>query len=165
MLKNLNIQALAQEGATLTGTTPLQDLERLSHELQDVLADSSVNWRLHWELRAGVSGGQDVWLNLQAQAVLPLKCQRCMGTLHEPVDIDYWFRFVQTEAQALEQEESCEEDLLVVEPKFDAQALLEDELIMAQPLVALHDACPAPVLLTQESEIPHPFAVLAKLKK
>jgi uncharacterized protein len=58
-------------------------------------------------------------------------------------------------------------------PQFDLLAVLEDELLMALPLVPMHDECPvAPVLQAGEddladeaSEKPNPFALLSQLKK
>lgn len=162
-MKNLNIQHLAQEGAVQSGTTLLQNLERLVPDLQGLEPDSAVKWRFSWQLRPAAAGGDDVWLNLQAQAALPFKCQRCMGPLQTPIDFDYWFRFVATEEIAQAQDEESEEDLLVFESHFDAMQLLEDELIMAQPLVPMHDECPVTPVFTA-GEVVNPFSVLAGLK-
>jgi len=60
-----------------------------------------------------------------------------------------------------------------MEPHFDLLAVLEDELLMALPLVPMHETCPqASPLVAGESdkevgliEKPNPFAVLAQLKK
>ncbi|MGA8785898.1 MAG: YceD family protein, partial [Polaromonas sp.] len=100
-------------------------------------------------------------------------CQRCMGTVAVPLEVDQWYRFVASEDIAMAQDDESEEDLLVMEPQFDLLAVLEDELLMALPLVPMHEECPvAPVLKTGEdaltaeaAEKPNPFAVLAQLKK
>ena len=127
---------------------------------------------------------EDVWLHLTANALVPLTCQRCMGTVAMPLEIDQWFRFVATEAIAMEQDDASEEDLLVMEPQFDLLAVLEDELLMALPLVPMHGQCPvAPVMNAGEKALAdetggdsenhekrqtgvktNPFAVLALLK-
>ena len=77
-----------------------------------------------------------------------------------------------TEAEAEAQDDDAEEDLLVLEPQFDLLALLEDELLMAFPLVPMHEQCPSPpsfqageAELPPEDAKPHPFAALAQLKK
>jgi uncharacterized protein len=59
-----------------------------------------------------------------------------------------------------------------MEPQFDLLAVLEDELLMALPLVPMHEQCPvAPKLSSgdegmegSEAGKPNPFAVLAQLK-
>lgn len=179
----LNMQAFAQQGASLAETTPLSDLQRIAHEAVLPEPDLSVQWQAAGEMRgasrpsgvAGVVGSADeVWLHLQAKTTIPLTCQRCMAAVHTELDVDRWFRFVASEEIAMAEDDESEEDLLVMEPQFDLLAVLEDELLMALPLVPMHATCPqAPVLSTGEKEIsetaevaekPNPFAVLAQLK-
>jgi uncharacterized protein len=122
--------------------------------------------------RAGVE--DDVWLHLAADARVPLTCQRCMGVVETPVEVDQWYRFVASEDIAMAEDDQSEEDLLVMEPQFDLLAVLEDELLMALPLVPMHEQCPvAPKLQAGETDVagepdsgkkPNPFAVLAQLK-
>ena len=173
------MQAFAQEGMPLVETTLLQNMKRLAQEAQALQPDSTVNWEARGELRPGSGAEDDVWLHLMAKTSVPLTCQRCMGTVAMPLEVDQWYRFVATEDIAMAQDDESEEDLLVMEPHFDLLAVLEDELLMALPLVPMHDECPvAPVLQVGEdaltakageniekSEKPNPFAVLAQLKK
>ena len=42
------------------------------------------------------------------------------------------------------EDDQAEEDLLVATPSFDALTLIEDELILALPLVPRHDDCLPP---------------------
>lgn len=169
----LNIQALAQEGTPLIEITPLQDLARLAEEAQQLAPDAAVSWQALAELRPGSGAEPDVWLHLQAKTSVPLVCQRCMGVVATPLEVDQWYRFVATEDIAMEQDDESEEDLLVMAPQFDLLAVLEDELLMALPLVPMHDECPvAPLMQAGEDELadsgdekPNPFAALAQLKK
>lgn len=169
------MQAFAQEGLPLVETTLLQNMERLVTETIGLQPDSTVNWKAGSELRTGSGEQEDIWLHLQANTVVPLTCQRCMGAVQTPIALDQWYRFVATEEIAMAEDDESEEDLLVMEPQFDLLAVLEDELLMALPLVPMHEQCPvAPVLsagsieLPEEvgggSEKPNPFAVLAQLK-
>ena len=177
----LNMQAFANEGVPIAETTPLQNMERLSQEAQAPGPDSTVSWKASAELRPGVQAEEDVWLHLTASASVPLTCQRCMGTVDMPLEVDQWYRFVATEAIAMAEDDESEEDLLVMESQFDLLAVLEDELLMALPLVPMHGECPvAPVMQVGEEalvsvtskdgddrrlgEKPNPFAALAQLK-
>ena len=62
--------------------------------------------------------------------------------------------------------------MLALAPDFDLRALIEDELLMALPLVPRHDECPDAVQLSVQSadfdaaqeEKTNPFAALAALK-
>lgn len=169
----LNMQTFAQEGTPLAETTLLQNMERLAQETQGLQPDSTVKWQACAELRAGSGPEADVWLHLEAAATVPLTCQRCMGVVITPVNVDQWYRFVATEQIAMAEDDESEEDLLVMEPQFDLLAVLEDELLMALPLVPMHEVCPVTpqlsagdsVEITVAPEKPNPFAVLAQLKK
>jgi uncharacterized protein len=167
------MQAFAAEGMPLVEATLLQNMERLAQETQALQPDLVVNWQANAELRAGSGAEADIWLHLQATVTLPLTCQRCMGSVDTPIAVDQWYRFVATEEIAMAEDDESEEDLLVMAPQFDLLAVLEDELLMALPLVPMHDHCPlAPVLAVGDLELanapaekPNPFAVLAQLKK
>jgi len=169
------MKAFAQEGVALVETTPLQNLERLAEETQRLQADAAVQWQASGELRPRTGADDEVWLHLQAKATVPLTCQRCMGVVETPVEVDQRYRFVASEDIAMAEDDQVEEDLLVMEPQFNLLAVLEDELLMALPLVPMHEECPvAPKLQAGEmgepgigaetAGKPNPFAVLAQLK-
>lgn len=169
----LNMQAFAQDGAPLVETTLLQNMERLAQEAHGLQPDSAVQWQARGELRGREGAEPEVWLHLQAKTTIGLTCQRCMGAVATPLEMDQWYRFVASEDIAMAEDDQAEEDLLVMEPQFDLLALLEDELLMALPLVPMHEQCPvAPRLSVGEDAIPevaaekpNPFAVLAQLKQ
>ena len=167
------MQAFAEAGAPLIETIPLQYLERLAHESVGLQPDLIVNWQAVAELRAGSTGQMDIWLHLTADTCLPLTCQRCMGAAQTLLQVDQWYRFVATEDIAMAEDDASEEDLLVLTPQFDMLAVLEDELLMALPLVPMHDECPElPAFSAGVIDVPsdmegkpNPFAALAQLKK
>ena len=160
----LNLPAVAPQGLSLAGQTEVGELGRLLEELE-VCPAPPIAWQaqLQWRQAAGASA--QLWLHLQAQAQLPLGCQRCLAPVLETVQIDRWFRFVESEEVALAEDDDCEEDLLVMQSQFDLLNLLEDELLLDLPLVPMHETCPdsSPVL-DRPSKKPNPFAVLAGLK-
>lgn len=89
----------------------------------------------------------------------------------EAVAIDRWLRFVEDESQAAELDVDSDDDVLALPRHLDARELIEDELLLALPIVPKHDACPEPLPLeAPEEEIvkddrPNPFAALAALKR
>lgn len=168
----LNIAAFAAEGEPLAGLTPLQNMERLAQESFGLQPDLAIKWQAKAELRPGMGADGDIWLHLTASTLIPLNCQRCMTPVDSLIEVDQWYRFVATEEIAMAEDDEAEEDLLVLEPQFDLLAVLEDELIMALPVVPMHEACPvAPQMQSGEleaaesAEKPNPFALLAQLKK
>jgi len=175
--RRLDMRAFAQATASLQGEEPLSAFPRVHGEaaLNDGSAPELVRWHAAGEMRAAATGGTpDVWLHLQADARVPLICQRCLAPVDTPLTVDRWFRFVADEAAAEAQDDDCEEDLLALEPKPNLHDVLEDELQMELRLVPMHDLCPEPIPLgaagpaaASEEAAPrkNPFAELAKLKK
>ena len=96
-----------------------------------------------------------------------------MRTVPTPLEVDQWYRFVATEDIAMAEDDASEEDLLVMAPQFDLLAVLEDELLMALPLVPMHGECPFPPVMQAGEEAlaapandkPNPFAMLEQLRK
>ncbi len=169
--KSLDVRAFTQAGAVMIQDTPLADFDRLVGESLD--GDwGHVRWRIQGEVRPAFGDGKPThWLHVTAQAALGLTCQRCLTCVASPLLVDRLFRFVATETQAAAEDDGCEEDVLAWEPRPNVLLLIEDELLMAMPLVPMHDSCPTPIPLAQHDEPdvaderPHPFAALAQLKQ
>lgn len=173
--RGLDVAALCREGLALQGQAPLADMARLADSLSAVPADeASVPWQVQGQERAVTGGAPEWWLHLRAQAPVPLQCQRCLQTLAQPLEVDRWFRFARSEAEAERLDEELEDDVLVLPARLDLPELLEDELILALPLVPRHTGeCPEPLPVPAadpaeagepEEAAPHPFAALAALR-
>ena len=171
----LDARAFAEAQGHLQIETPLSHLPRLRDEADaGVLSLGDVVWEAVAEMRPSASGGTpSPWLHLTAHASLPLTCQRCLGPVDTPLDVDRWFRFVADEVTAEAQDDDADEDLLALEPRPSLFEVLEDELLMALPLVPLHASCPVDVVFkagdpgVADDEAPpkNPFAALERLKK
>jgi uncharacterized protein len=176
--KALDVQAFASENGVLDGVDGLEHYPRLTSdqfkpdEASQLSAQIKVHWHAEGELRTVSVAAHQVWLHLGAQVALPMTCQRCLKTVALPVEAKQSFRFVSSEQQAESEDDDAEEDLLVLTKHFDLHALVEDELLLAIPMVPMHDVCPEPQVFAaqdpdfelQEAAAPHPFAVLASLK-
>ena len=168
----LDVAAFAQAKASLSAHDSIQKYERLAQELRAPEADLTIDWQADGEQRSAVDGSRRPALHLRAQATLPLTCQRCMGEVTEAVEVDRHFLFVPDEATAAALDEASDDDVLALAPDFDLRALIEDELLMALPLVPRHEQCPDAVQLSVQSadfdaaqeEKTNPFAALAALK-
>jgi uncharacterized protein len=171
--QHLNVESFAKAAGRNVGDERLARFGRLLEETQGVGAESPVSYSARGEVLHEGDAAEEVWLHLAAQAVLPLTCQRCLGPVELAVSFDRSFRFVATEEIAAALDEECEEDVLVTEKDFNLLSLIEDELLMALPVVAKHEVCPIPVQLhvadadfvDEPVEKPNPFAVLQQLKK
>ncbi|CAK0740334.1 23S rRNA accumulation protein YceD [Gammaproteobacteria bacterium] len=151
----------------ISGSYPLAALERLAPLLHQ--AEGEVAFRLHFskdrEGRRLVTG--------QVAARLVLVCQRCLAPTWFPVEREVLLGIVANLAAA--DQLPAELDPLVVADTLSIREMVEDELILELPVVAMHeiDQCPAREVLEQyvpgEEEgsnglaRPNPFAVLKSL--
>jgi uncharacterized protein len=167
--RRLDVRAFADAGAATEGTLPQHELARLAASVLATDGASPVAWRATGEQRPVAGGPPEIWLHLHAQTQAVLQCQRCLQPMAEPVEVDRRFRFVASEAEAERLDEELDDDVLVLSRHFDLVALLEDELILALPLVPRHDTCPEPLPLpaddTEDAPAENPFAALAHLRR
>lgn len=170
--QHLDVAAFARDAALLEGQVALSSMTRLwDEQVAGSLQPGAVAWRLQGRLAPQAGGADQIWLDLQASVALPMQCQRCLTPVLETVQAERAFRFVADEATAAALDDEAEEDILVISRDLDALALIEDELILSLPLVALHEVCPLPVPMSsvdpdfqEAAERPNPFGVLAGLK-
>ena len=170
--RRLDLKAFALSGSEMMEHDSLSKYERLMQETKALGADFAVEWVARGALRPGANGQDQVWLHLTVGASVPLTCQRCLGPVDVALSIDRDFRFVGDEKTAETEDDESEEDVLVLSRDFDLQSLIEDELLMALPLVPRHETCPKTVKLEAvdpdfEAVAPekaNPFAILAKLQ-
>lgn len=157
------------DGLALSGEWPLAALDRLAEGEVPGPAGVSATWAAHFESRPVAGAAPEWWLHLQAAVQVRRECQRCLQAVSLPLTVDRRLRFVGDEATAAALDADSEDDVLVASRQFDLQALVEDELLLAMPLVPMHDTCPQPLPAASAEvadEAPaHPFAALAALKR
>lgn len=166
----LDVMALCKAAGTLQGQWPLAAMARLGESLCGA-SDGTATWQARGWLAPVLGGEAEVWLELQGSAEVPLECQRCLQPMSERLAVQRRFRFVRTEDEAARLDEESEDDVLALPARLDLQALLEDELILALPIVPRHGTCPLPLPLPtaepleEEAPAPNPFAALAALRR
>ena len=177
----LAVASFAAEEGELAGEWPMADLPRLAASLAqpaEVDADvPPVRWRAAGGHLRLPGAGRQPMLHLEADASVTLECQRCLEPLHERLRVDRRFVFVEGEETAAALDLDSEEDVLALERSMDLRRLVEDELLLALPLIPRHAACPQTAVsahpgsagpLPGTSTLPageHPFASLAALKR
>lgn len=151
--------SFAREGAAAAGVVPVAALPRLLDGL--VSSDGHLSCR--------IVGNRDAegksWLTLVISGTLDLLCQRCLKVLVLPVDIQSRLLLV-PQGQSWPDEELTEDafDAIAADKEMALLSLIEDEVLLALPIVPRHDTCESasPAIEMQD---PSPFAVLAQLKK
>lgn len=164
----LDLVACAADAVELSGQWPGSALARLARDqaAPDDAPPPPVHWRASAEQRAVAGGEHQLWLHLTVRTTVWLTCQRCLQPYEHAIDIDRQMRFVADEASAEALDAESEDDVLALPRWLDLRQLVEDELLLALPLVPRHATCPQP--LTAAAAPPpdtaHPFAVLQALK-
>ena len=169
----LHIAAFTQTGGSYSGTEPLLRFGRLIEEAEGLGDAEAVRFSLQGSLKSDPAGLDEPWIHLSASTRLLQVCQRCLGKVAVSLEFERDFRFVASEALAEVEDEESEEDVLVISNAFNLLELIEDELLMAMPLVPKHEICPTPVKLkvtdpgfvSEPSNKLNPFAALQVLKK
>lgn len=172
--RRCDVAALARVGGSLQGVATRDDLPRLAASLEspaDGAAASPYTWQARGESRAVPGGPAQTWLHVHAGGTARLVCQRCLQPMDVPLVAERSFLFVADEATAARLDEEIEDDVLVLPRHLDLVELVEDELILALPLVPRHGECDEPLPVpaddpgAADADEPHPFAALAALKK
>jgi uncharacterized protein len=171
----LDMAAFAQAEGWLEGDWPLARMPRLLQDALPLSTDSPAQ-QVRWSARGArrpVSGGEaETRLHLQAHTALELTCQRCLQPMTVQLQVQPTLRFVRGEDRAEALDEDSDEDVLALTPSLDLLSLVEDELILALPLVPRHDACKQPLAPANPgadgdgtATDAHPFAMLESLRR
>jgi uncharacterized protein len=157
--------SLAAKGRTLEGRIPLAKLARLGPSLQSTQGEAEAS------LRFGVDEAGMPNVTGRVRATLMLQCQRCMQAMAYAVDSQIRLGIVKSR-EAAERLPANYDPLLVSGEEMKAADIVEDELILALPIVAMHERADCPLgaeFQEQEADAEpkreNPFAVLAGLKK
>jgi len=166
----VDLRACCRSGATLQGEWPQSGMARLAASLHGTGPDAPpVRWTATGSLRPVTGSEAEAWLHLCASTVVSLTCQRCLQPMDETLQIDRRLRFVRGEDEAARLDEMSEDDVLELPQRLDLLGLVEDELILALPLVPRHERCPVPLPLRDddvaEEPAPRPFAALEALRR
>jgi len=188
----LNVAHFAADAQDASGDWPIAELPRLADSecppdagsplkapagadspKLPTRAERDPSRRVHWHAVGSlrrVGGEGQVWLHLQARADVILQCQRCLLPMTDAVHVDRHFRFVADEDTAAVLDDEIEDEVLVLTKSLNLRDLVEDEMLLALPLVPRHDVCPEAVPMQfgdveAVEEKANPFASLAALRK
>ena len=164
----LDVAAFAIAGGRLEGRTRLAAFTRLLDGAEPA-GDREVSWQATGAVVPVEGAGRCPGLVLAATATVVVACQRCLLPLELDLVIDRPIAFAPDEDSAERLDEENEIDVLAMPARLDLRELLEDELVLAMPLVPRHDECPeAPRLVDPDdaglARAENPFAALAALK-
>lgn len=149
---------LAAQQRTLEGTVAVADMQRAAKLL--VAEQGFLDYKVavtQEDRRCIITGSID--------GALTLNCQRCLQPFAHTVHCKFAVSPVRDE-EAAKQLPDDYEAVLLHDGKVNILELLEDELILALPQVAMHDPseCSAALEHDQVQEENNPFQILQKLR-
>ena len=156
--QTIDLKQLARKGTTIEGKYAVCDLPRLCEALHDYAGH--VTFRLEF--------GQDkekkhYLVTGRIEAALKTICQRCLGKMELSISSPVYLGVVSDQADAASLPEGCEPLMLDASP-ISLSGFIEDELILAMPISAMHDVdkCAATRILNDLNAAArhNPFAVL-----
>lgn len=151
---------LADEGAWLHGVLGLTGMPRLV----EMCADDQGTVSIDLQFERSAQGLRQMRGPLRA--TLRVVCQRCMQPFTLTIAADTWLILLNPgEPSAIAADEA---DTLVVTKPLPLSEVVEDELLLAMPMIAMHApgecqaSAPGPAAVHGEN---NPFAALGKLKR
>ncbi|GGI77372.1 23S rRNA accumulation protein YceD [Shewanella gelidii] len=157
----------ATSKSSYQGVIPGQQLKRLNELSAGDCSDVTVSLECDVDLQ-GI-----VYLKGKAVTELTLLCQRCMTLYTTEVTVDFCFSPCKTEAEIDELPDAYDPIECNEIGEIRLHQLVEDELIVAMPVIPMHDdeSCnkgsqdmSVGEIEAAQEERPNPFAVLEKLK-
>ena len=145
----------ARAGADIEGTLGPDELPRL---IESGCSVDSIAYRI----KGGINGEGQPFLGIEASGALRLVCQRCLGPLEFPVEVDVELELSEDVAEI----ENADDDVdrVLATRSMDVAALVEDELILALPFSPKHEACEVAEGADRGERV-SPFGVLEQLKR
>jgi uncharacterized protein len=154
----IDLLALAKDGRRVHSTVPVEKLGRLVESLLEPVGTVT------FEFQGERDDEGKLHVDLQIQGDLVLQCQRCLEAMVWSCNVQNRLLLLRSGEELPENElENDAEDALEVDPLTDLLALVEDEVLLALPLVPRHENCEPPVKAGVDDEI-SPFAVLRQLR-
>lgn len=153
---------------SFSGTLPIARLRRLCEVLAS--SDGEVKFELDFgQDELGVS-----YVDVRANAELTLICQRTLEPFVMPLVLDTRLGLIKQERDEAGLPADCEALLVAEDGRLDPADVIEDELLLALPLVPVNPDSSLPDEVTGhepgdeiagEGRSENPFAVLRELKK
>jgi|APCry1669189534_1035231.scaffolds.fasta_scaffold05484_3 uncharacterized protein len=123
------------------GEFPLESFPRLLLEMP--LAQRQNSYKVEWECLSWIdvlpTGQEQYRLKIKALTTIPLTCQRCLDDSLQNIEVNSQFVLLNTQAEVDDFPlENDDEDALLNAYEFNLFELIEDELLLALPLVPKH---------------------------
>ncbi|MEM9532966.1 MAG: YceD family protein [Pseudomonadota bacterium] len=156
---------MAEAGRGFSGTWPVDRFERLA-----TLLESPVDGEITFSVQFDCDDLRLPFADVQASGQVPLRCQRTLERFLLPLAVKSRLGLIREDGEAASLPDD-REPLVVVEGAVALMSIVEDEVILALPLVpvstedVVEETFGPAADAVGDGEAPNPFAVLEQLKK
>lgn len=159
----LDVWRMVATGRRFEGLLPLASFNRLKSSFCDVEGDC------HYVVEFGRDEHGQRYVDLTLQAQMPLLCQRTLERFIYPVNVQQRLGLIRDEAEEAALLPDVEAVLVDDNGNLNPADLIEDELILALPVVPINPDSQEleaewPEEVEELEETPNPFAALSALK-
>ena len=149
----------AREQQQLNLSLPLEK----SQELAGIYGNHG---QINVQLRGFVDSQNHSHLAGKLSAQLPEQCQRCLKPMSLAINQSFDYVLVRHAGQEEAVEAEGKESLICSDDELDLAWFLEEEVLLAIPMIAKHEHCEAPHFAQEAmpEDRPNPFAVLKNRK-
>lgn len=147
--------AFARDRGTVTGQLEIGALPRLAES-------GCQSATIRYAVRGGENAQGHPCLAVEASGMLRLTCQRCLGALDSPVELDAELELATSEQLIAAAEDDV--DRVLATRAMDVASLVEDEVLLALPIAPRHERC-APAGADADARGTSRFAALADWRK
>jgi len=145
----------ARDGQVVSGSIGIDGLPRLAK----IGCDAAT---LQYAVRGAQSPERRPSLTIEIAGRVQLVCQRCLGPLEIPLAVTSELELAGTQAEIDVADD--EVDRILATSSMDVAALVEDEAILALPMVPVHERCETRIGQADPAKASR-FAALAGLRR
>ena len=153
----------AYDGRKLVGELPIAVFDRLKKSLCS--DQGTLQFNLQGQTEESASGGKTKpTLHLRVAGTLQMECQRCLQPMDVPLAINACLLLIAPGKPWPDDLEDETAEAIAADAAMLLKDLIEDEVLLALPIVPRHERCELPVD-NGDKHATSPFAVLTQLKK
>jgi uncharacterized protein len=158
--ERVDASRMVQARRSFQGKLPLASFARLRESL------AAGEGEAHYDLEFGKDELGVAYLAVRVDADVPLTCQRTLEVYRQPIHVDQRLGLIGEESEEAALPPGYE-PLLIADGQLSLADVIEDELILALPVVPLKPGAPLEWHDegADEASEPKPFAALAEFKK
>ncbi len=127
---------LTRMSRSLGGKIDVSSLDRVADALY------SNSGRIDYAVTGEIDGENNHLLHLSISGTLHLKCQRCLGDVEYPLQLQANLKLVRDESELGDiEDEDPDVDSIVVKDKLEILSMIEDEILLDLPFSPRHVEC------------------------